>query len=83
MGCRFGYLCDIIFEKVVLWTTLFQHMFSASILEAFLIGFGSSREPPEQENPLEFMQLSSKIKFRRICGHGGFEVTAESIFDGF
>ena len=38
------------------------------------MGFRCSREPPDQENPLKFMQPSSKIKLRRICGRCGFEV---------
>jgi len=58
-------------------------MFSVSFLEAFLMDFGCSREPPARENSLKFMQPSSKIKVRRICGQGGFEMLPGSIFLGF
>ena len=42
-------------------------MFMVSFLDSFLMASGCCQEPPDKENPLKFMQLSSKIKVRRIA----------------
>ena len=42
-------------------------MFMVSFLDSFLMAFGCCQELPHKENPLKFMQLSLKIKVRRIA----------------
>ena len=83
LGWHFGGLWDVIFEKIVLESSSCPIMFAASFPEAFVMSFGCSREPPGGENPLKFMQLSSKMKVRRICGQGGSGMLPGSIFNGF
>ena len=67
-------------KKSALGTVSVRPMFSVSFLDAFLMGIGCSREPPDEENSSKFIQLSSKIKVRRNCDQGGSGMQPGSIF---
>ena len=54
-------------KKMCFGHRVFPPMFMVSFLDSFLMAFGCCQEPPDKENPLKFMQLSSKIRVRRIA----------------
>ena len=58
-------------------------MFMVSFLDSFLMAFGCCQEPPDKENPLKFMQLSSKIKVRRIAAKVALGCCQGHFFIGF
>ena len=88
-GCFLEALWHIIFEKMCFGHRVFRPMFMVSFLDSFLMAFGCCQEPPDKENPLKFMQLSSKIRVRRIaakvargCCQGRFFMDFGAILGG-